>query len=166
MRIVSNTSPLIFLTKIRRLDFLKGYDITIPQHVLEEINEWGKIDAESHLILTNWIKKNKIVIKKSDTLGGLPSSLGKGEKAAISLAVKEGVKAILADEKKARIIAKLFGLAPKGTFAVILQQAFYKKITKADCKNLVLELVKKGYRIKEELLAEFLQQLETPEREK
>ena len=166
MKIVSNTSPLIFLTKIRRLDFLRGHDLIIPEPVFEEISEWEKTDSGNHLILTKWIVKNKIPLKKSATLEGLPPSLGRGERAAISLAIKEGIRVILIDEKKARIIAKSLGLVPTGTFAVIRQQALDKKITKTECKNLVFELIKKGYRIKEEILAEFLQQLEMPEDKK
>ncbi len=67
---------------------------------------------------------------------------------------------ILIDERKARVVSSLYGLKAKGTVAVILDQYLAKKITRKECKNLVLELVKKGYRIKEEILAEFLQSIE------
>ncbi len=160
MKIVSNTSPLIFLTKIRRLDFLSGYGIIIAEQVFEEIMEWKKIDSANHLTLTEWIGRNKINVKKVNVSDNLPQGLGKGEKATISLALKEGVKMILIDEKKARIMAKSLGLMPIGTIAVIRQQMLDRKITAKECKNLVLELIKSGYRIKEELLAEFLQQTE------
>ena len=92
--------------------------------------------------------------------------MGKGEKAAISLALKEGVNAVLIDEKKGRIAAKALGLSPIGTIAVVKQQLIEKKTTAKECRQLILELVKKGYRIKEELLAEFLQQLESTEDER
>ncbi|MBI2176204.1 hypothetical protein HYU40_02530 [Candidatus Woesearchaeota archaeon] len=160
MKIVSNTSPLVFLTKINRLDFLKGYKLTIPGQVFEEIIEWEKIDSESCLNLKEWISKNKIAVKKADVTSNLPQSLGKGEKAAISLALKEGIKVILIDEKKARVAAKSSGIIPIGTIAVVKQQLIEKKITAKECRQLVLELIKKGYRIKEELLAEFLQNIE------
>lgn len=160
MKAVTNTSPLIFLTKINRLDFLNGHHLTIPEQVLEEINAWQKIDSDGHLKLMSWIGRNKIATKKAKILDSLPKSMGKGEKAAISLAVKEGIKVLLVDEKKVRTIARLLGLTPAGTIAVIQQQMLDKKITAKECKNLLLELVKKGYRIKEELLAEFLQNIE------
>ena len=163
MKIVSNTSPLIFLTKISRLDFLEGYNLIIPEQVFEEISEWEKIDSEGHLKLKGWISKKKIAAKKVEVLNNFSQGLGKGEKATISLAVKEGVKVILIDEKKARITAKSLGLIPIGTIAVIQQQMLDKKITRKECKNLVLELIKKGYRIKEELIAEFLQNAEKNE---
>ena len=160
MKIVSNTSPLVFLTKINRLDFLKGYKLIIPGQVFEELTEWEKIDSESCLKLKEWISKNKIAVKKVDAISNLPQSLGKGEKAAISLALKEGTGVILIDEKKARVAAKSSGIIPIGTIAIVQQQMMDKKITSKECKNLMLELVKKGYRIKEELLAEFLQNIE------
>ena len=161
MKAVCNTSPLIFLTKIERLDFLNSYSLIIPEQVFQEISEWEKIDTESHFRLKDWIGKNRVAVKKAGFMTNLPESLGKGEKAAISLAMNEGIKVILVDEKKARTLAKSLGLAPAGTIAIVHQQLAEKKITKAECKNLVLELVKKGYRIKEELLAEFLQNLES-----
>ena len=160
MKIVSNTSPLVFLTKINRLDFLKEYKLTIPGQVFEEVTEWEKIDSGSCLKLKEWLSKNKIAVKKVDVTGNLPQSLGKGEKAAISLALKEGIGIILIDEKKARVAAKSSGIIPIGTIAVVKQQLIEKKITAKECRQIILELVKKGYRIKEELLAEFLQSIE------
>lgn len=160
MKIVSNTSPLIFLTKIGRLDFLNSCQLIIPEQVFEEIKEWEKVDSDNHLRLVSWLGQNGITPKKVEISSKLPPSLGKGEKAAIALAIEKGVKVVLVDEKKARIIAKSLGLVPTGTFAVIRQQVLDKKITKSECKNLVLELIKKGYRVKEELLAEFLQSIE------
>ena len=160
MNVVSNTSPLVFLTKIGRLDFLKDYKIFIPQQVFDEILMWKNKSKEDYLILENWINKNNVSMENADLLKNLPQSLGEGEKSAISLALKKKIKVVLIDERKARISASVLGLKPKGTIAIIQQQMLDKKITKKDCKNLVLELIKKGYRIKEELIAEFLQEID------
>ncbi len=161
MRIASNTSPLIFLTKIGRLSFLEGHQVIIPEQVLDEIRAWEKIDSENYQRLAAWIGKNKISVEKVTVTTDFPQSLGKGEKAAICLAMQNKAQAILIDEKKGRVAAKAAGLTPVGTVAIIQQQMLDKKITHKECKNLVLELIKKGYRIKEELLAEFLQDLES-----
>ncbi|MBI2141849.1 hypothetical protein HYU16_05540, partial [Candidatus Woesearchaeota archaeon] len=85
------------------------------------------------------------------------------EKAVISLAIKEEIKTVLIDERKARIAAKVQGLKAIGTLAVINQQLKKNKITVKECRQTMLELVKLGYRIKEELLAELLLKLEEPE---
>ncbi len=163
MNVVTNTSPLIFLTKIGKLDFLKNYKITIPQQVFDEILLWKNKGKDYYVILENWIKRNNINVENVVMLENLPESLGDGEKAAISLALKKKINVVLMDERKARITAKLLGLKPKGAIAVIQQQMLNNKITKKECKNLVLELIKKGYRIKEELIAEFLQDMESKE---
>lgn len=160
MNIASNTSPLVFLTKIGKLDLLESYKISIPQQVFDEISMWKNKNKEDYLILEDWINKNNVAIEKVSVLKNLPSNLGEGEKAAISLALKKNVKIVLIDERKARIAAKLFDLRPKGTIAIIYEQFLNKKMTKKECKNLVLELIKKGYRIKEELIAEFLQDID------
>ncbi len=163
MNIVSNTSPLIFLAKIGKLDYLKDCKISIPQQVFNEILMWKNKGKEYYLILEDWIDKNKVNIEKVEILKNLPLSLGEGEKAAISLALKKNVRIVLIDERKARIAAKLLDLKPKGTIAIIYEQFLNKKITKKECRNLILELIKKGYRIKEEMIAEFLQDIEGKE---
>ena len=68
MKAVSNTSPLIFLTKIGKLDFLKDYQLIIPEQVLEEISAWEKIDSEGCLKLKSWINVNSVATKKVDIL--------------------------------------------------------------------------------------------------
>ena len=92
MNAVSNTSPLIFLTKIGKLDFLKNYKISIPQQVFDEILLWKNKSNDYYLILENWINKNSIIVEKVEILKNLPENLGSGEKAAISLAIKKNIK--------------------------------------------------------------------------
>ena len=159
MKIVSNSSPLIFLAKIGKLDFLKGYSLLVPEQVIDEVIGRNK-EKDSSVLIEGWLQKNKVTIKKTELLRSLPAGLGDGEKAAISLAMTEGVNAILIDERKARRTAKLLGLKPKGTIGVIYEQYLRGYIKRQECKYLVFELIKNGYRIKEELLAEFLQNID------
>jgi len=163
MNIVSNTSPLIFLTKIGRLDFLKDYKIFIPLQVFDEILMWKNKNKEDYLVLENWINKNNVAVEKVFALKNLSENLGNGERAAISLAISKNINDILIDERKARVTAKLLGLKPKGTIAIIYEQYLNKMITKRECINSILELIKKGYRIKEELIAQLLQDMEGEE---
>ncbi len=159
MKIISNSSPLIFLAKIGKLDFLKGYQLLVPEQVIGEVIGRNK-EKEQGMLIENWLRKNSATVKRPELLRNLPDGLGDGEKAAISLAVAEGVRTILLDERKARKIAKLLDLHPKGTIGVIYEQLLRGNIKRHECKYLVLELVKTGYRIKEELLAEFLQNID------
>ena len=98
MRVVSNSTPLIFLAKIGKLDLLeKIFDsVQIPNEVYLEVVVEGKEKGYSDAFLVgNLIEKR--VISKNDVqikaLKGMP--LGKGELGAIELALKLGIKDIL-----------------------------------------------------------------------
>ena len=101
MKIISITSPLIFLAKINKLVLLKKHDLIIPKLVFQEIE--NKKD-QVFFQITKFVKDNNIVFRDCELLKELPDSLGNGEKAVISLAVKDNIKNVLVDEKKARII--------------------------------------------------------------
>lgn len=154
--IVADTSPLIFLAKLRRLEFLK--EVIIPKEVYKEILK-GK-EKEEVIAIKRFISIGKIRIKEVKVMKYLPKSLHAGERAAISLALQENSRLILLDERKARVIAKLHGLTPGGTLGVLREQQIRGKISKKEFRKLSIELVEKGYRIREELLTRLLKELE------
>lgn len=155
--IVSDTSPLIFLARLGRLEFLKRYEIVIPEEVYREVQK-GE-GREDFFSIEKFIREGKIKIEKVEIIKDLPESLHEGERAVISLAMREKAEIVLLDERKARIIAKLYNLTPRGTIGVIREEYLKGRITKSGLKKLVLELVKRGYRIREEILSEFLESL-------
>ncbi|MBI3036943.1 hypothetical protein HYY73_04310 [Candidatus Woesearchaeota archaeon] len=166
MRIVSNTSPLVFLAKLGKLEFLDKHELLVPQQVVEELHIWEKSGKGAYVRLMGWFANANVAVKKTYILPKLPKILHEGEKAAISLAINEKVKTVLMDERRARIAAEALGLKAIGTMAVIKQQLKEKRITVKECRQTVFELIKNGYRIKEELLAEFLLNIEKPEDKK
>ncbi len=160
MKIVSDASPLIFLAKINKLNFLDRYEVIMPHQIYAEIKLGKEKQKLDYILVDRLIEKGKIKIKKVKELDTFPFNIGKGEKEAISLALKEKIKTILLDDKKARLCAKLKGLKVKGTLAVVIQQYKDKKINKEDLKKLIFELLMKGFRIKEEMIIELLSKLE------
>ena len=86
--------------------------------------------------------------------------IGVGEKAVIALARKEGIDCVLIDERKARFFAKIFKLNPRGVFWILSLACSKNIISKQEFKKLVLRVVQEGYRIKEEILARFLAEIE------
>ena len=92
-------------------------------------------------------------------LKDLPSSLGSGERAVISFAVKENIKKVLVDEAKARTIARFKGLKPKGTLGILWDSYKSGRVDRKTLEQLLLDLIQKGYRIKEEILVEFLKNI-------
>lgn len=156
---VCNTSPLIFLAKIQRLAVLDNYELLVPSQVEAEIVKGlkkKKLDAKKILeyLESNHIKPVRIAPSKD-----LPEFLGPGEKAVISLAVRENITRVFIDEAKARIVARFKGLNPKGTLGILWDAYKAGKIDRDATELLVLDLVQKGYRIKEEILVEFLKRL-------
>lgn len=159
MKIASNASPLIFLAKIRKLSLLEGYNVSIAEEVLHEIKKGRESSADADIILS-LIESKKIAVKNVQILQQLDKyNIGKGEKSAISLAFREN-SLLLIDEKRARSIARLFGLKIRGALGVIAEAFDNKQINKHEAREIVRELIKAGYRIDESLLLEILKRFE------
>ena len=89
MRVICNTSPLILLAKIRRLDLLDQlYDkVSIPSSVLKEVE--AKPGKETELI-QSLLQRQKFHLRQATKriLEELPPDLGAGEREAIALALE------------------------------------------------------------------------------
>ena len=158
MKIVVNTSPLIFLSKLNKIDYIKGNEIFIPTQVINEI----KVLNETDVALYELINKNLDVLKpKIEETNLLPNikNLGIGESAVISLAIKRKIKQVLIDENDARKIARLHGLLPRGCLGIIRDPFQQKKISKEQYKNDLFTLLDLGYRIREEIFVELLKEI-------
>jgi len=120
MIIVANSSPLISLAILSRLDLLTELfdEIYIPQAVFIEITESEKPYSE---ILTHFGKSRVRSIQNTVALSILSHELDCGEAEAIVLALEKDVENILMDEHKGRNIAIANGLHPIGTIGVLLQ---------------------------------------------
>lgn len=162
MRAVSNSTPLIFLAKIGRLNVLEEiFDaVLIPNKVFTEVvvdgKEKGYYDAflVEEFIEKGFILKKEVEIEK---LRGMP--IGRGEIETIELATKEEIKDVLIDEAKGRRIARLYNLQPKGTLWVLTKAFEDDLLSKEELKNCIQELIKCGYRIREEILVEIFREL-------
>lgn len=166
MKIVINSSPLIFLSKIEKMHLLTELfdEIFIPSTVFYETVTRGKEKMmEDAFVIENFInenEKNKVTIVDVDFRGFEEIPLGIGEKAVIAFARRENIENVLIDESKARTIAKMFRLKPRGTLWVLALANSKDIITCHELKESVLKIVEKGYRIKEEILVRFLIEIE------
>ncbi len=167
MKIVINSSPLIFLSKIEKMHLLTELfdEIYITSTVFYETVTRGKEKMmEDAFVIENFInenEKNKITIVDVDFQGFEEIPLGIGEKAVIAFARRENIENVLIDEGKARTIAKMFRLKPRGTLWVLALANSEDLITYHELKESVLRIIEKGYRIKEDILARFLREIET-----
>lgn len=158
-KVVCNASPLIFLAKIGRLDLLESYNLFIPSQVETEILAGLRKKRGDAKDIVDYLETKKITPIKVTALRNLPASLGAGERAVISLAVKENIKRVFIDEAKARTVARFNGLEPKGVMGILWDSYNSGKVDKPSLEALSFQLIENGYRIKEEVFIEFLKKL-------
>jgi len=140
---ISNSSPIIFLAKIRQLENLRRLfgKITIPEAVKSEL--FVKESPEYNSIIKA-LDDKLIVIenpKKEIDLGS-----GKGENAAINLA-KEKKEPLIIDDALGIKIAKSLNIDVFRTTSVILMMLKKKVLSKKEAFSLINKLVEEGYYI-------------------
>lgn len=106
MTVVLDTSPLILLAKIERLELLTAlYDtILIPRAVLEEVKARRRADTRAVL---RWRDEHSIsVLHASERyVHKLPEELGACEWATIALAVERDAELVVLDDREGRRLA-------------------------------------------------------------
>lgn len=122
MKVVANSTPLIELSKIKRLDLLRDVygSIIIPEEVYTEvvIDGAGKPGAaavkEAQWILCRSVDRNQVLILHNRTL------LDLGECGAIVLAQEIDAEQVIIDDRVARRVAIARGLPIIGIVGVLL----------------------------------------------
>jgi len=123
MPVVSNTSPVLNLAIIDRLDLLRNQfdEIWIPQTVLDELkieSNFPGVNQVKNAIKEGWIKvfqlENHLIAQV------LERELDNGEAEAIALAIEKEIVTILIDEHEGRVAAKNMGLVPVGVLGILL----------------------------------------------
>lgn len=159
IKIVTDASPLIFLAKIEGLNLLSAYKLYVPRQVEDEVLKGSDKHRKDALQISKFLKSSNVIVVETTLISALPDYLGKGERAVISCAVGLAIEAVLIDEGKARAVARFYNLKPKGTLGV-LNDAFKKGIiTRHKLEEMTFDLVQKGYRVREEILIEFLKRI-------
>ena len=150
MKIVFNSSPLIFLSQ---LDFLElflqyNYQFYVPKVVINEIN--AKQDEASNYV--NVVVANNSLIVKQINLFSLANSinerLGRGEAEAIALATELQSDYVILDDFAARREAMRLGLNVKGTLAIIKKMMADDKVKIDDLDQFYQRLLQIKFRVK------------------
>ena len=113
MAVVSNSSPLIALARIRRLDLLPGIfeSVLIPPAVAREI-------SPSIPVLPAWLRIQAASVLPPASL--LRRRLGDGEWEALALAIELRADWIILDDLPARRAAEATGLNVIGTLGTLV----------------------------------------------
>lgn len=154
-KVVCNSSPLIHLAKIGKLELLKDYftEISIPEAVYRECVIDGK-DREDAKRIENaaWIRV--VDIKNIDLKKALNTVLDEGESEAIVLALQESADLILLDDYEARELARTYGLKITGTIGLLIKAKYEGDISSID--EMLKKLRRTGFWLSDDLYTKIL----------
>jgi hypothetical protein len=156
LKVVSNTTPILSLLKLSRLDILKDLytQIFIPLAVFQEIEIGKSKTYYKDLSKIDWINIQHTQDKNATRYF---LDLDAGESEAIVLATEIEADLLLMDEKLGRFYAKHAGIKVTGTIGVLIKaknQGLIKCL-----KPLLLELIERDVWISKSLIREVLIQV-------
>ncbi|MEB3765648.1 MAG: DUF3368 domain-containing protein [Desulfurococcales archaeon] len=154
--VISNSSVIIALARICRLDLLKRLfgKVLVPETVWKEITVEGRLGSEK-IMKAGFIHVEKV--RNVRLVALLEEFVDTGEAEAIVLALERNAGLLLVDDRDARNLAKKLGLQVMGTLGVIALAKYKGLISKA--KPIIDKLVESGFWISRKLLEEFLREL-------
>ncbi|MAF34286.1 hypothetical protein CMO91_00400 [Candidatus Woesearchaeota archaeon] len=157
--IISNSSPIIVLGKLGRLDLLKKCcgTVIVPAHVRAEIlKKEGAVEtlAFQKAVQEKWVLVERVSVHKNLQT----SKIGKGEKEAISLAHKKKL-VLLLDDDVARSYASMLNVEAHGTLFILYRSHAKKIITKNEAKHLLDTMISQGFYLSTEVYARFIETL-------
>ncbi len=155
--IISNTSPLIFLSKIEKLDLAHKHFgiITLPDAVLKEMK-----DKTPHSPELQYFESHQPLFHVATPRKVFSLDLGAGESAAISLAIEQKPDFLLIDDHQGRLAAQKAGIRVIGTLGILLIFLKKKDISFEEFKTLLNILIESGFRMRIELYEHFLREAE------
>lgn len=153
MKVVFNSSPLIFLGRLSFLDvFLNSLDeFYLPIFVAEEIGAKSDKACQQLQVLIESDKIAAMEIKLISLANSLNMRLGRGESEAIALGIELETDYIILDDFAARKEATRLGLNVKGTLAVIRKLQTDGKITISSLEQFYQDLIAINFRVKRSL---------------
>ena len=162
--IISDSTPLIHLARIGRLDLLSRLfkKVIIPESVFNEIvikgEEQGYLDAKLiRKVTEEWIEikeLNKEELTELDEILKIgPIGIAEGE--AITLANNMRLP-LLIDDSIGQKIARTLNIETYWTTSVVLKGVSVKIITRPEAKKLVEDLINGGLRVKPEVVIELM----------
>lgn len=146
MKVISNSSPLIGLSSIRKLDILKVVwgSVIIPEAVFHEVVILGENKTGSKEVKAacqDWLEV--ISIQSRQEVEALQTILDLGESEVITLGQELGADLLLINNREPRRVARSLNFDVLGTLGII--KLAWKKGIIDDPLNLINELRTKGF---------------------
>ncbi len=159
--IVVDAAPLIYLSRIGRLELLKKLygKLALPQGV------WGEVVAEAQgrpgaaeverAVKGGWMKTERVLTTRSLSTEGAEGADGE----VIALAEKMKLP-ILTNDRALAVIARTHGVRVKWLTQAIVDMVRAEIITTLEARMLLRDLVRAGLRVRSEVLTEVIHQIE------
>ena len=163
MIVVSNSSPLIALARIGRLNLLASFykRILIPPEVHYEVTVAGRgLPGAEEVRNAHWIEVAPQKSPSDPSLAQACQGLGAGERSAILLAKSLEADLVLLDERKARRVARDAGLSMVGCLGIL--EAGARRGLVSDLRQVYIDLLRYGIRFDIRLLQDSLVRLGLP----
>jgi len=144
-KIISNSTPLIILSKIGELEILKNLygEIIIPRAVFEEVTI--KSDAIKNL---SWIKILEVQDKSNRKI--YQAKLHDGEVEVMMLAKEISADLLIIDDNAAKKFAKFLGFTVTVTLGVLLKAKSEKIIS--EVRQILEKMLAEKFYISEEII--------------
>ena len=162
MTIISDTTPIISLIKINRLDLLEKLfeEVLIPEAVYRELTTNALFENEATIVKTSsFLNTSAVQNRKSLQLLQAVSGLDDGESEAIILADELKSDVLIMDERKGRKVAEKLGIKITGTVGVLLQSYSENMISSDEIKTYLDQLKNSNIRLSESLIQKALEML-------
>jgi predicted nucleic acid-binding protein len=119
--VISNTSPLFYLHRLRHLDVLQQLyqGLVVPEAVRNELHI-GRVQGEDapDIAAYDWIEVRSVLVPDGIKL---ITDLGPGEAQVLALALEEAGSLVILDDGLARAEAKARNIRLTGTAGVLLK---------------------------------------------
>ena len=146
MIVIADTTPIITLLKLERLELLEKIfgQVIIPNAVYEELTANQKYLSEAKVIDDcSFLKRGEVSDRQAIKILREVVGLDAGESEAIALADEQGADLLIIDERKGRRAAKQIGLKITGTIGILIQ-AFDSNILSRQEIFSCLEILRSG----------------------
>ena len=150
MIVVSDTTPLISLLKINRIDLLEKLfgEVLIPEAVFNELT----IDERFQLEANQIRQKKYITVKPITNLNAVnllkrATGLDQGESEAIILTDEYNADLLLMDEAKGRTVSTQMGLKIMGTIGILMAAYEEQQLTANEVRECISGLQRAGRHI-------------------
>jgi predicted nucleic acid-binding protein len=162
MIVVSDTTPLISLLKIDRLDLLEKLfgQVLIPKTVFNELTDDVRFKEEAEQIKSSeYIKIKSVVNHESVGILKKNTGLDQGESEAIILTDEVRADILLMDEAKGRVISMQRGIKIMGTIGILIAAYENDIITANEARKCIDGLQKANRHIGERHYRRLLERL-------